>query len=158
MRSKSPFLILVSGWLVLAGIPVNAAELLTLFTTPSERQLINSNRYKTDEEPEVTIADEEEIEAPPIQFLIHEEVTRQYTVSGVSLSREGDYTVWINSQSYEDGGELEDNSKVEVLTGEKIRVRITTPDGSQHYALSGETLDVTYMAPIKDHVDLPDPH
>ena len=50
--------------LVLAGLqsPLLAAELSTLFTTPQERQIINSNRYRSEEpepvdegKPEVTI-------------------------------------------------------------------------------------------------------
>lgn len=128
-----------------------AAEISTLFTTPEERQIINSNRYKSDEprpvkpEPE-PVADIE----LPIQQLMMEEVAVSYDITGITLSGEGAHTVWINQMAYEDGAQLEDNSRVKVMTGADIRVRITTPDGTHHYATSGETLDVTYLAPIEN--------
>ena len=123
-----------------------AAELSTLFTTPAERQLINSNRYKNDDgEPMRSV--EAEVEPEPVRQLIREEVTREYRVSGITVSSDGPHTVWINSLAYEDGEQLEDKSRIKVLVGDDIRVRITTPDGKNHFATSGETLEVTYLAP-----------
>ncbi len=141
---------IVFGLAVLATSAPQAAELQTLFTTPAERQLINSNRYNRDAAPEV-IEVEETDNTPLLQQLITKEFTREYLVSGVTVSREGDYTVWINSKAYQDGGLMEDNSQVEVITGEEIRVRITTPDGNQHYAASGELLEVTFLAAVDEH-------
>ena len=131
--------------------PLQAADLQTLFTTPAERQLINSNRYKSDEAetaPVVVETNEDDAQEIPIQFLIQEEVTREYRVSGITVSRDGPHIVWINSQIYEDGGQLDDESRVKVLIGDEVRVRITAPDGKHYYALSGETLEVTYLAPV----------
>jgi hypothetical protein len=126
-----------------------AAEILTLFTTPEERQIINSNRYKKDKiETRAVEVDEVVIEAA-VQRLIMEEVSYEYKISGITISSEGPHTVWINALAYEDGEQLEDKSKIKVLAGDEIRVRITTPDGKQHYASSGETLAVTYLAPIE---------
>ena len=126
-----------------------AAELSTLFTTPAERQLINSNRYKSDigttQRPVETEAAPE-----PVQQLIRKEVTREYKVSGITVSSDGSHTVWINSLVYEDGEQLEDKSRIKVLLGDEIRVRITAPDGKQYYATSGEMIEVTYLAPIKN--------
>ena len=131
--------------------PLQAADLQTLFTTPAERQLINSNRYKSDEvvttQPVVV---EDDISDNPLQLLIQEEVTREYKVSGITVSRDGPHIVWINSQIYEDGGQLEDESRVKVLIGDEVRVRITAPDGKHYYALSGETLQVTYLATVDE--------
>ena len=158
MWVKATIVLTLPGLLGFSAPSARAAELQTLFTTTSERQLINANRYKTDREPEVEVVENDEKDLPPVRYLLHEEVTRAYTVSGVSLSRDGNYTVWINSQSYEDGGKLEDSSRVEVLAGDEIRIRITTPDGKQHYALSGETLDVTFLSPLTEHTDNYDPH
>jgi hypothetical protein len=128
---------------------VHAAELATLFTTPAERQLINSNRYKSnDDETPRPVAIES---APqPIQQLVQEEVAREYRVSGITISSEGAHTVWINGVAYEDGEQLEDKSRVRVLVGNEIRIRITTPDGKNHFATSGETLEVTYLAPLQN--------
>ena len=125
-----------------------AAELSTLFTTPAERQLINSNRYKSDDgEPLRPIEAEE---PQPVRQLIRQEVTREYRVSGITVSSDGPHTVWINSFAYEDGEQLEDKSRIKVLVGDDIRVRITTPDGKNHFATSGEILEVTYLAPTEN--------
>lgn len=127
---------------------VQAAELSTLFTTPQERQIINSNRYKRDDG---TIQQpvEDEATPDPVQQLVREEVTREYAVSGITVSSDGPHSVWINSLVYEDGEQLEDQSRIKVLVGDGIRVRITTPDGKSHLAKSGETISVTYLAPVK---------
>ena len=128
---------------------VPAAELTTLFTTPAERQLINSNRYKTDAG-ETQQPVETEAAAEPVRQLIREEVTREYRVSGITVSSDGSHTVWINSLVYEDGEQLEDKSRIKVLVGDEIRVRITAPDGKKYYATSGEVLEVTYLAPVEN--------
>ena len=120
------------------------ADLSTLFTTAQERQLINSNRYKSDEI--ATQAPTQQAKTENIQRLVQEEVSKAYVISGISISNGGFHTVWINDQAYEDGGQLEDQSRIKVMTGNEIRVRITAPDGKQYFATSGETLDVTYLA------------
>lgn len=126
-----------------------AAELSTLFTTSAERQLINSNRYKSDDG--ITQRPvETETEPQPVQQLIREEVTREYRVSGITVSSDGPHTVWINSLAYEDGEQLEDKSRIKVLVGDEIRVRITAPDGKKYYATSGEMVEVTYLAPTEN--------
>lgn len=128
---------------------VHAAELATLFTTPAERQLINSNRYKSgdDDTPRPV---ENEAAPEPVQMLVREEVTREYKVSGITVSSDGPPTVWINSLAYEDGEQLEDKSRIKVLVGDEIRVRITAPDGKKYYATSGEVILVTYLAPVEN--------
>jgi len=120
------------------------AELSTLFTTPQERQIINANRYKSEQVvTRPTQAAESEIEA--IQQLIQEKIEISYSVTGIAVSDSGPNTVWINNQMYEEGEHLEDSSHFKVITGDDIKVRITTPDGKQYFATSGETIDVTYM-------------
>ena len=142
---------------LLAGISqvVPAAELSTLFTTPAERQLINTNRYKSDDgtvlRPVEALRPFETEAAPePVRQLIQEEVTLEYRVSGITVSSDGAHTVWINSLVYEDGEQLEDKSRIKVMLGDEIRVRITAPDGKNYYATSGEMVEVTYQAPIKN--------
>jgi len=129
---------------------VQAAELSTLFTTPAERQLINSNRYKRDDGADALPSVETEAVPEPVQQLIREEVTREYRVSGITVSSDGPHTVWINSLAYEDGEQLEDKSRIKVLVGDEIRVRITTPDGKNHFATSGELVEATYLVPMKN--------
>ena len=127
--------------------PVQPAELATLFTTPQEREIINSNRYKSEESTQARPTQVDE-ETQPVQ--VREEVTQQYRISGITISKDGPHTVWINALAYEDGDQLEDNSKIKVMVGDEIKVRITAPDGKQYYATSGDMLEVTYMAPVQN--------
>ena len=153
MQSKCVSFNLVALLLLLFGGPfqaVQAAELSTLFTTPAERQIINSNRYKSDRKAptQPVVADTEE--ELPIQQLVREEVTREYRVSGITVSSDSPHIVWINAAAYEDGEQLEDQSRIKVLVGDEIRVRITTPDGKNHFATSGETVEVKYMVTVSN--------
>jgi hypothetical protein len=130
-----------------------AAELATLFTTPAERQLINSNRYKSDDGTALGPVEalrpfETEAAPEPVRQLIQEEVTLEYRVSGITVSSDGAHTVWINSLVYEDGEQLEDKSRIKVIVGDEIRIRITAPDGKKYYATSGEMIEVTYLVTV----------
>jgi len=125
-----------------------SAEILTLFTTSQERQVINANRYKTERvvKPRTVVEPETEVRVPVVQ----QEVTLSFVISGITISRDGPHSVWINNEVYEEGDHLEDNSHFKVLTEENIRVRITTPDGNNHYGTAGETVEVTYLAAVED--------
>ena len=127
---------------------LQASELQTLFTTPDERQLINSDRYQSDAVVEAPVQFIEEVPDNPLPLLIQEEVTREYQVSGITVSRDGPHTVWINSQVYQDGDEIDTDTPIKVLIGDDLRVRITAPDGKHYYALSGETLELTYLTAV----------
>ena len=144
---KFIFCLLVFLWL---PTPVMSAdELSTLFTTPQERQLINANRYKTEEvKQQQPVVDE--VEQSPVRMLAQEEITTSYQISGISLAADGQHTVWINSKAYQDSETLDDESRIKVIAGEDVRVRITAPDGKHYYGTSGETLVVTYMATVEN--------
>lgn len=149
-KLKAPF---ICGTIAICAAvsfqPVQAAGLATLFTTPQERQVINSNRYKSeDNTPTRPVQVDEETQPTPVQPL--EEVTRQYLISGITISKDGPHTVWINALAYEDGERLEDNSRIKVMVGDEIKVRITAPDGKQYDATSGDMLEVTYLAPVQN--------
>jgi len=131
--------------------PVFAAELETLFTTPQERRLIDRNRYK-----QVVVKPDQPVDKKPDEAIVAndddytlEEVIREYRISGITLSREGTPTVWINSVAYEDGAKLDDDSRIKVLDGDEVRVRITAPDGKQYLATSGETVEVRMLVPVE---------
>jgi len=134
--------------LVTCQLPLQAASLSTLFTTPQERQIINSNRYK-DDKPEPVQTEEVKIELPKQQQM-QEEVVQEYRISGITISQDGPNSVWINSVSYEDGEQLEDSSRVMVLDGDEVRVRITAPDGKHYYATSGQTLEISYLVTVEN--------
>ena len=147
-RYSTRLLLLLAALLAGQCRPLLAADLLTLFTTPQERQIINSNRYK-DDTPKPPIESEQVTELP-IQPLAEEEVTQKYEINGITVSPEGAHSVWINSIVYQDGDRLDDNSKVKVLVGDEIRVRITAPDGKHYYASSGQSLEVSYRVTIQN--------
>ena len=149
MPNKVRHTLLIALITALPGL-VGAAELSTLFTTPQERQIIDNNRYKTDDKPAPAPVRTEIEDDSPTLVLARESVTYEYQISGITISSDGPHTVWINSQIYEDGQSLEDSSEIKVLTGEEIKVRITAPDGQQYYATSGESLQVTYLAPVRN--------
>jgi hypothetical protein len=131
--------------LLLSASHVAAAGLSTLFTTSEEREIINSNRYRSNDGKAKPVVVEDIVTAP-VPVMNQTEITREYKISGITISSDGPHTVWINSTAYEDGEELEDKSRIKVMVGDEIRVRITAPDGKNYYSTSGETLEVTYFA------------
>lgn len=148
-RTDRLSLLLLGGLLCAWLAPLQAAGLSTLFTTPQERQIINSNRYKDDRPKLVEVEPEVRIELPS-QELAQEEVVLEYRISGITLSQDGPHSVWINSVVYEDGDELEDGSKLQVQVGDEIRVRITAPDGRHYYATSGQALEISYLVTVQN--------
>jgi len=124
------------------------ADINTLFTTTQERQIINSNRYKTDEVIRAPVFEDAETEF--IAPVIREEFKISFVITGITVSKSGPHFVWINNQLYEDGERLEDDSQIKVLHDGKIRVRITAPDGKRYYGTSGETVEVTYLEAVKN--------
>lgn len=144
-----PLLILLLATL---GSQSARAEIETLFSTPQERKIIDANRYNSDAVVNVRVTEEtdEEDEEEELLQLAKKEVTVTYTVSGITLSHSGPHFAWINNEVYEDGQRLEDNSQIKVMSGSKVRIRITAPDGKIYYANSGETIDITYLAVVED--------
>ena len=124
------------------------AEIGTLFSTPQERKIIDANRYNSDAVANVRVTEEtDEVEAPQ---QAQKEVTVTYTVSGITISNSGPHFAWINNEVYEDGQQLQDSSQIKVMSGSKVQIRITAPDGKIYYANSGETIDITYLAIVED--------
>ncbi len=126
----------------------NSDQLMTLFTTPQERQVINNNRYKGDKPQQVVKSlPEPEKESNAVQELLKEEVNVTYVVSGVSTNTEGNGTAWINGKPYESGDTMDDGSKVRIRN---TTVVITTADGKAHSAISGEVLELTYLRKVEE--------
>ena len=83
-----------------------------------------------------------------LNFLNWHERCDDWEHSAAQIDTDSAGVVWINSTVYEDGAELEDKSKIKVMVGDEVRVRITAPDGKNYYATSGETLEFTYLASV----------
>ena len=150
-RENWPVKILLEAMILLGmlGIANSAkADIETLFSTPRERQIIDVNRYKTEEIARPRIIDVSPTETTEAGE--REETKKSFVISGITISNSGPHSVWINNQVYEDGALLEDNSLIKVLTDNSIRVRITTPDGKNYYGTSGEVVDVSYMASVQN--------
>ncbi len=123
------------------------SQLQTLFTTAQERLLINSNRYKGDEKPVGQVmSPEPEAVVEAVKEVIKEAVTVKYQISGVSTNKEGSKTAWVNGKPYESGEFMDDGTKIRV---NNTTVIITTLDGINHSAISGEVLDLTYLKPVE---------
>ena len=123
------------------------SNIKTLFTTPQERQLINNNRYQSDEaEPQQL--DQDEPHAEEIKQKAKEIFQKSIIVSGITLSNSGPNIVWINGQTYEEGEKIDDKMRIKVMTGNEIKVRITAPDGKHYFATSGETIEIAYQAAV----------
>jgi hypothetical protein len=149
MLNKRNLLIL---FLFFGGSVTNAfgSELSTLFTTPQERKLINTNRYTSDEVRPRVQSNQEEPATESIQRLVQEEVRETITISGITLSDSGPNMVWINSQAYEDGANMDNKMLIKVMPGSKVKVRITAPDGKHFFATSGETIEIVYLAAVEN--------
>ena len=147
MLNKLNFLIL---FLVFGGSVTNAfgSELSTLFTTPQERKLINTNRYTSDEVLPRVQSNQEEPTTESIQQLVQEEVSETITISCITLSDSGPNMVWVNSQAYEDGASMDNKMRIKVMSGSKVKVRITAPDGKHFFATSGETIEIVYLVAV----------
>ena len=133
---------------MIAGWQSAAAEVSTLFTTQQERQIIDRNRYKN-EPVRQTQPQAEKPKAEAINELVREEVKKSYAISGISISNDGTHAVWINGQFYEDGELLDGKSRLKVITGSDIKVRITAPDGKHFFGTSGETVEVSYLEAVE---------
>lgn len=118
-----------------------AAEMSTLFSTPQERRIIDNNRYKKDEVKQARVVTQpEQTQQPELELK-----TKTFTINGITVTDEGQHSVWINSEMYLDGDKVEGKSRVKVIVGNEIKVRITAPDGKHYFATSGESLEVKYL-------------
>ena len=150
MLNKRSF-IYISACLAVFSIDVQAQEqasdMLTLFTTAKERQLIDANRYKTDklvQQQTISEAREETVEAQA------EELKVSFKLSGFTLTKSGQNVAWVNGKPYENGAELEDGSIITISGKNKVRVRIKTPDGKYHSLSTGKTEDIGYYKPLTE--------
>jgi hypothetical protein len=147
---NKPSLLIISLIAASSIATVHGSELSTLFTTPQERELINSNRYKSDDVKLQATNNQDQPEVESIQQLVQEEVSETITISGITLSNSGPNMVWINSQAYEDGDKVDDKMRIKVMSGNEVRVRITAPDGKHYFATSGETIEIVYQAAVEN--------
>ena len=122
------------------------SALSTLFTTSEERKLIDANRYKQNQQVELSTQIEASPEVETTDDVI-EEVTVELTVSGFTLSQNGQNVAWINGKPYQNGSTLEDGSKLIVSDKSSGVVQIKTPDGQYHRLSTGKSAVISYQKP-----------
>ena len=123
-------------------------EILTLFTTPQERDLIDNNRYRVSakKEAKATV----EAAAPKEQKkVLMQDVVLVIKLNGVSLNKSGQSVAWLNGQAFENGGKLDDGSRVYISGALNAQVKVKTPDGKYHSLVTGETSEIKYSKAIE---------
>lgn len=139
--------------IILISVPtLAAADFGTLFTTASERKVIDDNRYlekrvKKIEKPKETSVAKIEIEEP--QEIIYELISNDYKISGISISADGEDTAWINGKVYLHGDNIEKKTKISINSSQR-KVRFTVRGGKTFYGTSGDTVTVSYRVPITE--------
>ena len=121
----------------------------TLFTTQSERTIINDNRYIVKKKAinKVAAVVEEVAEEP--EPIIYKTVEKKYKLSGISIANNGVDSAWINDKLYEDGESIDKNTKIKINLA-KQQVKIIAPNGKAFFVQSGDTVTVTYKVAISD--------
>ena len=124
------------------------SEILTLFTTQQERELIDRNRYKKKQVKNTVVVAEKPQQEEYIAVEQMEEVTLTVRLTGVAISQSGENVAWLNGKAFENGGKLDDGSKVYINAKKMTQIQIKTPDGKYHSVVAGETFDITYFKRI----------
>ncbi|MBT7046530.1 MAG: hypothetical protein HN977_14225 [Gammaproteobacteria bacterium] len=127
---------------------INETEILTLFTTPQERDLINKNRYKKQAIKAQVVATENE-EPEEEKKIEQQEILLSVRLAGVTISQSGQNIAWLNGKAFENGSKLDDGSRVFISSKVKTLVQIKTPDGKYHSVTTGETIDISYFKRIE---------
>jgi hypothetical protein len=126
-------------------------ELETLFTTSQERQIIDSNRYRSAvQKTQKKQPTQETTETAAVRELVQEKVSQIYIISGITINEDGAGMAWVNNEFYENGATLESGSKLRINNGPVKSITIIAPDGKAYAGTSGETLTVTYMRAMEE--------
>lgn len=152
MRNKRISLLVLLGYGVSGLMPhVTVAQengtlgLNVLFSTPQERQLINSNRYKMEEDKTAKPVVASPVASNQISEIVKEQVQVNFTVGGISINNDGSRSAWVNGNKYNQGEKMSDGTVVAVNSGANNSVSLVTPDGMSHRVLPGETINITYF-------------
>ena len=145
MLNKAYIGVLVIGLLSGPTVVLAQEEMFTLFTTQQEREIIDANRYKNDQqetlEPQVQTA-------PSVENTDQKEEEKlSFLLSGFTLTQSGQNVAWINGKPYENGSKLDDGSTLIIRKKKDLNVQIKTPDGKYHTLTTGKTEDIGYYKP-----------
>jgi len=125
------------------------AEFGTLFTTSSERKIIDDNRYVIKKIKTVKITSVAKIEVEKPQEIIYKTISKDFKISGISIANNGTDSTWINGKSYEHGDNVHKKIKLSIDSS-KRRVRFTVRGGKTFYGQSGDTVVVSYRVALLD--------
>jgi len=124
------------------------AEIMTLFSTPQERTLIDNNRFRI--APQKQAPSTVEAAAPKTQKkVLMQDVMLTIKLDGVTLTQSGDSIAWLNGKAYENAGKLEDGSRIYIKGRLNAQVQIKTPDGKYHSLVTGESSEIKYQKVVE---------
>lgn len=132
---------------LLFSVQTASADFGTLFTTASERQIINDNRYAKKKVKQLKTTSVAKIEVEKPQEIIYKIIKKDYKISGISIANNGVDSAWINGKSYESGEFVDKKIKISI-NAEKRKVRFTVRGGKTFYGQSGDTVIVSYRVPL----------
>lgn len=126
--------------------PVSANDFGTLFTTASEREVIDGLRYapKKKKRSSVKVST---VDAKNPEAYFYKTIEKDYRVSGISIAHNGADSVWINDALYEHKDVI-DNKITVFLHAKERKVRLTVKNGKTYYGESGDTITVSYRERI----------
>jgi hypothetical protein len=146
--NKIPCLIVVlCGVVTPLQAQQNSKQILTLFTTQQEREIIDRNRYRNEPEREAEKVAQEPREE--LKVIPRQTASLKLMLSGVTITQSGENIAWLNGKAYESGATLTDGTKVIISRKSKNLVQVVTPDGQYHALTTGETKELSYLVPEK---------
>lgn len=149
LRNKSIFIfntMLIALLLISNGVK---ADFGTLFTTASERKIIDDKRYLVKNNKPIKTTTSATIKAVEPQLSFYKTIEKEYKISGISIAHDGADTAWINNTLHKDGDLLDKKTHISIHAA-KQKIRFTVGGRKTYYGQSGDVVTVSYRVPLLD--------